>query len=180
MKNFAKIFAFMLVLALAFTMFAACNKKDDTKKSDDTEAEKVEEQIKGEEQTWGNITVFVPEGYKLNTKNLFGEEDPDEVSLTSESDEYFDYFKVTANMDENNVTSSLDTTRDINEGCTDIEFTAGGKTWTGVTYNSSGYDVVSAYAPFGDSYVLVMTASHTSDDPTFLAVIESLQITAAE
>ena len=90
MKKFLKIMALALILALSVTALAACGGDS----SADTGAADASDGVAGETQTWGNITVFVPEGYTLNGGDMFDENDPDKLTITGEG---MDYFMFTAN-----------------------------------------------------------------------------------
>ena len=59
-----KIIAVLMVLMLTLSL-CACGSSS----------------LKGEEQTWGNISVFVPEGWNLTGGDLLDENDPDKLSL---------------------------------------------------------------------------------------------------
>jgi len=163
MKKFIKIACIVMILALTVTMFASCGGGEDSA------------DVKGETQTWGDITLFVPEEYTLKGGDMFGDEVPNRLTL-NKGESSFEYIMVGSGYTEDEVDSSIEMTRSINEGCEDIEIKAGANTWTGVAYNSLGVDCVSVSAPIGDGYVLITSAGAAKDDAAFNAVLESIVV----
>jgi hypothetical protein len=170
MKKITKILALVLMLALTVTLFAACGGE-----KTDADGDSGDAKVKGETQTWGNVTLFVPEEYTLNGGNVIDPEDPDVLTL-NKGDSFRDYIMLSANFTEDNATSSIDTTRSLNDGAEDIEIAAGANTWKGVAYNASGVDCISVYANIGEGYVVVSSAGLTKDDAVLSAVLESVQV----
>ncbi len=170
MKKYLKILAILLVFVLSATVFAACGESgDDTGDSGET--------VKGETKTGGNITIFVPEGFTFENKDGFGDESANDAKLTNDSS-VFDYFMLKVNWSEESVNSSIETSRSLNDGAEDVEITAGDVTWKGIAYNSLGYDMVIVYAPMGSGYSYFTACSHTKDDATLKAILESIKVTA--
>ena len=163
MNKFFKITCVVLTLVLALTLLAACGGGEDAA------------DVKGETQTWGEITLFVPEEYTLKGGDMFGEEAPNRLTL-NKGESSFEYIMVGSGYTEDEAASSIDMTRSVNEGCEDIEITAGANTWTGVAYNSLGVDCVSVSAPIGDGYVLITSAGAAKDDAAFNKVLESIVV----
>ncbi len=170
MKKFLKIIALVMMLTLVVTVFASCGDKKEGSDEGASEAS-----AKGETQTWGNITIFVPEGYTLNGGDMFDSENPDKLTLNKEGSSY-DYVMISANFTEDNAVSSIDTTKEMNEGSEDVEITAGANTWKGVAYNASGVDCISLYAKIGEGYVVLSSAGMSKDDATFKTVLESINV----
>ncbi|MBQ7715276.1 MAG: hypothetical protein IJT70_05340 [Clostridia bacterium] len=170
MKKILKIFAVVMVLALVVTVFAACGDK-----KEGTDEDGSADDAKGATQTWGNITIFVPEGYTLNGGDMFDKEDPDKLTLNKEGSSY-DYVMVSANFTEDEATTSIDTTKSFNDGCEDVEITAGANTWKGVAYNASGVDCISLYAQIGEGYVVLSSGGMSKDDATFKTILGSITV----
>ena len=161
MKKYIKIFALVLALIMTATMFASCG-------GDSSD-------VKGETQTSGNITIFVPEGFTLKGEDMFGDEDPNKLTLSKDGSS-FDYFMVSAGFTQDNAEMSIEGTRSANEGCEDVEIKVGDVTWTGVAYTWSSVDVVVVTAPMGEGYVLFTSSGHGKDDATFKTVLESITL----
>ncbi len=171
MEKYVRIFALVLALIMAATVFASCggdSSADSAGGNDSSDA-------KGETQTWGNITVFVPEGFALKGGDMFDDEDPDKLTLSKDGSS-FDYFLVTAGFTQDNAEMSIEGTRSANEGCEDVEIKVGDVTWKGVAYTWSSLDIVVVTAPMGEGYVLFTSSGHGKDDATFKAVLESLTV----
>ena len=161
-----KIIALVLVLIMTATLFAACGGSDVGDNGDD---------VKGETQTSGNITIFVPEGFTLKGEDMFGDEDPNKLTLSKDGSS-FDYFMVSAGFTQDNAEMSIEGTRSANEGCEDVEIKVGDVTWTGVAYTWSSVDVVVVTAPMGEGYVLFTSSGHGKDDATCKTVLESITL----
>ncbi|MBR6916982.1 MAG: hypothetical protein IKN38_02240 [Clostridia bacterium] len=174
MKKLTKILALALMMALVVTVFAACGDKKEGAETADNAGEAAS--AKGETQTWGNITIFVPDDYKLTGGDMFDAENPDKLTLNTKSDSSFEYVMVSANFTEDNAVMSLDTTRELNEGCEDVEITAGANKWTGVAYNSLGVDCVALYAQIGEGYVVLNSSGMGKDNASLKAILESIVV----
>ena len=92
MKKLTKILALALMMALVVTVFAACGDKKEGAETADNAGEAAS--AKGETQTWGNITIFVPDDYKLTGGDMFDAENPDKLTLNTKSDSSFEYVMV--------------------------------------------------------------------------------------
>ena len=171
MKKSTKIVSVVLMLVMAATLLAACGGGN----AADTDGGNGGSGAKGETQTWGNITVFVPEGFTLNGGDMFDKEDPDKLTLNKDGSSY-EYFMVTAGFTQDNAEMSIEGTRQANEGTEDVEIKVGDVTWKGVAYTWSSLDEVVVAAPMGEGYVLFTSSGHGKDDATFKAVLESLTV----
>ena len=139
--------------------------------ADEAEAEATPEVV-GETQTWGNITLFVPENMTLKGGDMFDEDNPDALTITDSSNP-LKYIVVTI-MEEADIDASMDMTREINAeaGLTDI--TVGD--FAGFIYNSNDYDCSSLKAALGDRFVMINACSFAADDAVLATVAESIDI----
>lgn len=173
MKKIIKITAAVMALLMCCAIFAACGDSDSKDSSD--EKSSAANTVAGKTETWGNITVLVPDGMTLKGGNVLDEKDPDVVNI-SKDDNAMNYFLITINDDEEGVKSGIDSTREINKGAEDISFEAG-TTWTGVTYDYSGSPVFQVYGKVDGRYVVVQSYGFKADDDTAMSVLESLKVT---
>lgn len=173
MKRFIKFIAVTVILALALVAFASCggNSGNDTANDTgkDTEADNGNTMV-GEIKTSGNITVFVPETFDFTGTNLFNEEDENTARLLNKEDGS-EYFLISL-YDKEAAESSLDLTREINEA-EDVTVEIGGNTWSGVKYDSFGYDVFQVYCEANRA--LVTCCGYTIDSEVALAVLGSIK-----
>ncbi|MBQ7505081.1 MAG: hypothetical protein IJT79_07180 [Ruminococcus sp.] len=174
MKTFIKITAVVMALLLCCAAFASCG--GDSKGGDS--GSDSGNSVAGETQTWGNITVLVPDGMTLKGGSILDEKDPDVVNI-SKKDNATNYFLITINDTEDGAKSGLDSTKDANKDSKETTFEAG-KKWTAVTYEYSGSPAFQAYAEFDGRYAVVQSFGFASDDDTTTAVISSLKVKAAE
>lgn len=173
MKTFIKITAAVMALLMCCAVFASCGGSRDSGSGSDSG-----NSVAGKTETWGNITVLVPDDMKLKGGNALDEKDPDVVNI-SKKDNATNYFLITINDSLDGAKSSLDSTKDANKGSKDTTFTAG-KDWTAVTYEYSGSPAFQAYADFDGRYAVVQSFGFASDDDTTNAVLSSLKVKAAE
>lgn len=184
MKQFVKIFALMMALALVIGILAACGDKkggDTTGTGEGTaaETEKAGGEAKGETQTWGRYTVLIPDGYVLKGGDVFDEENTKAFNINNK-DSSLTYFMFNT-YDEDSCKSSIDTTKDMNEGASDVSVVYNGVTWTGVAYESIGIACFSMYADFGNGdFVLLSAAGNAYDSDTTSAILSSLVLAPAE
>lgn len=171
MKNTKKLIALILAALAAFAMLAACG-------GGEGGGEGGGAAVKGETQTWGNLTVFVPEGYALTGGSLLNKEDPDALQIYLETSPLH-AFTVSVTDDEEEADGSLTATKEMNdangaEG--DVTFTAGGVTWTGYAYKYGNDDCFIAYGEVSGKWVLVSGgySAYNSDEAT--AVLESIKV----
>ena len=173
MKKLIKITAVVMALLMCCAVFAACgDSKGGDSGSDSGNS------VAGETQTWGNITVLVPDGMTLKGGNILDEKDPDVVNI-SKKDNATNYYLITINDSLDGAKSGLDSTKDANKGSKETTFKAG-KEWTAVTYEYSGAPAFQAYADFDGRYAVVQCFGFAADDETTTAVLSSLKVKAAE
>ncbi|MBQ7670849.1 MAG: hypothetical protein IJS45_09040 [Clostridia bacterium] len=174
MKRFIKFIAIAVVLTLALAALASCggNAGNDTANDTgkDTEADNGNT-LAGEVKTSGNITVFVPEEFDFSGTNLFNEEDENAARLINKEDG--SNYVLISLYDKASAESSLDMTREINEGSEDITVVYGGNTWAGVRYDSFGYDVFQVYCEANRA--LVTCCGYTIDSDVAAAVLGSIK-----
>ena len=175
MKNFIKITAAVMAALMCCAVFAACGGNTDTDSNGNSSTAQPAE-VKTE--TWGNITVAVPDGMTLKGGSIVDEKDPDVVNI-SKDDNAMNYFLITINDDEDSVKDGIEATREANDGAKDVSFDAG-KSWTGVSYDFSGTAVMQIYAEFDGRFAVVQSYGFASDDEATKSVLSSLKVSAAE
>lgn len=166
MKSAIKFTSLALALIIALFAFAACGGNGGG------EAEK--EAVKGTEETWGNITLLVPDGMVMTGGNIINEDDPDTVNLKKSDDEMT--YIIVRIFDEESAKSSIDMTREINDNCEDLTFEGAGTTWSGVQYDSFGYDIFVVYGELGEKGVMITSCGFKSDSDIIKAVVDSIKL----
>lgn len=131
-KLIALLLAVMLVLCLV-----ACG-GDANPDGGDKPAE-TEAQLKGEQKTWGQISVFVPEGYVLGGGSITGVDDTDETQcyIQGETPSMYDYYWICV-QDAETAASNIELTKSINNA-EDITINDGSKDWKGCHYVYDAY-----------------------------------------
>lgn len=148
-----KIISVLLVLSLCLC-FAACGSEPTAAPTQipevvnptDEPADPTEPAPQGNENiTWGNISIYVPEGFELSGGLPGDGENPDGCIIMDSHDiNKRVTVKITTQSEVDNKVSVLK----AQKGATEIErFTIGSTTWSGVTYKADG---LVAYALFGD------------------------------
>ena len=163
----------ILVIALALVLclsIVACSKEGGEGKKDD---------VKGETQTWGQITVFVPEGYELSGGSITGSDSDDETQCSIQPTTFnmYDYWWI-AIKDAEDAAASIESTKEFNNG-EDVTVTAGDNTWTGCkyVYESSfngSIDCGSISSEINGVTYLVTFCGHAPESAEMIAVLESL------
>ena len=194
MKNIIRFLCLTLVLVMTVAAFAACGDKkgddtkttgasndtkaaDGTKAADDTKAA----EVSGEKQTWGEFTVFVPSEMTLKGGDMFSADATDAFTV-SMSDNESKQLRVSIE-DEETCTSSIDTTKEMNESSNpeDVEFTAGNVTWKGVAYVYDGTSpCFQVYGEIDGRFVLVGSSYIAYDSELVNAVLASIELAPAE
>lgn len=129
---------------------------------------------KGEEKTWGNITVFVPDGWTLTEGSLIDEQDPDSLSLKDPDAGLLSYVNVLVD-DEESIDANISATKEYNEGAEDATVKAGDKEWTGVTYESMSYKCGYLKTIAGDKVIAAYYCGYDTSDAALLVILESLR-----
>ena len=164
MKNLIKLIAIALIVSVVAVALASCGGNSEGG-SDNAPA--------GETQTWGNITVLVPDGMELKGGNILDENDPDVVNI-HEKDNELHYFLITLGDSEDDAASSIEATKEYNEGAEDYTIDIGGVKWTGVKYDYMG-PVFQAYGTVNGQIVMVQCYGFESDGATTTAVLQSIK-----
>ena len=183
MKKTIKFAALLMALALVICAFAACGGSKDPEPANDdgndtpaTEAPAADDGVKGTVEEHGYYTVLVPEGYTLKHEDVFGDNDPKSFNINL-NDSSFTYFMFNL-YSKDNAESSIEMTKSMNEGASDVSVVYNGVTWTGVAYDSLGIACFSLIASFGeDDYVIVSGAGNAYDSAITDAVLSSLTVT---
>lgn len=181
MKKMYKLFALLLAVAMLVSVMASCGENKDEAKSDTTSTAADEGSgdsgVAGSEQTWGNLTVFVPD--TMDFKGGDGTFDPDDKNTAwlNGKEKATDYIKVTILDSEDNAKSNVDTTKSMNESYkpTDVKLSLSNGDWTGVYYSASGTDCIAMYSVIGGKVYYTMSAGFKESDETLKAVVESLK-----
>lgn len=187
MKKFTKILALILAIAMLAAVTVACGgkKESDTAQVDSNQAENGQadngsgdsSSIKGEEQTWGEITVFVPEDMELNGGDMADKENKKAARLLAK-DDAMKYINITVYEDDSNPKSNIDMTKSMNKeyNPADVSYEKDGVTWTGVEYDSYGLHCVTVYATVGSKVFYSMSAGYElKDDSNLPTVLGSLK-----
>ena len=189
MKKAFKITALLMALTLIIAVFAACGDSESSSEAGGSAADVqsgaaggsaadvqsgAAGDAKGETQTWGNITVLVPEGMNLKGGNILDENNPDIVNVKKDDNE-LNYFLITIVDSEDDAKSSLELTRSANEGAKDVTIDAGAA-WKGVTYQSLNMDVFQVYGTVDGKVVTVQAFGFAADDSTTKDVLSSIKV----
>lgn len=166
-----KILSMLLVFVMVLCCLTACGGGGG---EGDEDGGNAAADVKGAEQTWGNITLLVPEGMELKGGNILDENDPDVLNI-HEKDNEFHYFMVTI-YDEESCKNSISGTKDMNDEVKDVNLDVGGIKWTGVTYDVYGTPGLQVYAPINGKYALVSAYSYELDDDVTQAVLGSIKL----
>lgn len=171
MRKLITFTAVVMAILCCFAM-ASCGGNSSSGDANSQSAQQAE--VKTE--TWGNITVAVPDGMKLKGGSVLDEKDPDVVNISKE-DNAMNYFLITISDDEDSAKSGIEATREANKGAADVSIDAGAK-WTGVTYDFSGTDVMHIYATVDGRIATVQSYGFKSDDEVTKSVLSSLKVAA--
>ena len=173
MRKLIKITAVVMAILMCCAVFASCGGGDSSSEGGKSSAA---ETVKGKTETWGNITVLVPEGMTLKGGSILDKEDPNVVNIAKD-DNAMNYFLITVNDDEEGAKSGIDSTRELNEDAKDVSFTAGAD-WTGVSYDFSGTPMLHIYGKVDGKIVIIQSYGFKSDEDTTKSVLGSLKISA--
>ena len=173
MRKLIKITAVVMAILMCCAVFASCGGGDSSSEGGKSSAA---DTVKGKTETWGNITVLVPEGMTLKGGNILDKENPDVVNIAKD-DNAMNYFLITVNDDEEGAKSGIDSTREMNEGAKDTTFSAGTE-WKGVSYDYSGVAVLHVYGEVDGKIVVVQSYGFKSDEDITKSVLGSLKISA--
>ena len=183
MKLMTRILALMLAVLMLAAVMAACGEKKDEGKTENggsdtaSQADNGGAAAAGSEQTWGEITVFVPDS--MNMQGGDGTFDPDDQKTLwlYDNAKATNYIKVTIVDSEDDAKSSIDTTKSMNEEYNpeDTAQTINGTAWKGVKYDASGTACSSQYAVIGDKVYFIMEAGFEFDGEIMTSILESLK-----
>ncbi|MCQ2419191.1 MAG: hypothetical protein MJ085_05325 [Clostridia bacterium] len=168
-----KLIAILLVLVLAFGVFA-CSAESGGHKH-----KKEDEITWGSMQTWGRISVFVPDGYVLQGGNITGIDDTDETqcSIQPETPSFYDYYWIVI-TDAETAESNIEATKAINSG-KNATVTAGDHEWKGVTYSMTGLngsiDAGVVYSEIDGVVYQVTFVGHEPDSNEVSSVLKSIK-----
>ena len=181
MKKMYKLFALLLAVAMLASVMTACGDKKDTAGSDITPAATADGNgdtgVAGSEQTWGNLTVFVPD--TMDFKGGNGTFDPDDRNTVwlYGKEKVTDYIKITILDSEDDAKSNIETTYSMNEEYSPIEckLALSNGDWTGIDYSASGTDCVILYSVVVGKVYFTMSAGFPANSDVLNAVLESLK-----
>ena len=178
MKKLSKVLALFLAVAMLASFMVACGGKKDEGKSDSASQAEDTNKVAGSEQTWGDITVFVPDTMDFKGGDgTFNPEDPKTVWLTAK-DKPTDYIKVTIVKSEDDAKNNINTTKEINKDYNPVDSSVkinDAIEWKGITYNAGGTDCCMLYTVAGDKVYFVMDGGYKDNDDTLLEVLKSLK-----
>ncbi len=176
MKKFIKISAVVMALLLCCAIFASCGDSSGSGSSSGGSSSAADTAA-GKTETWGNITVLVPDGMTLKGGNVLDEKNPDVVNISKE-DNAMNYFLITINDSEDGAKMGIDSTKEANEGSKDLSFDAGVK-WTGVSYEYSGSPAFQVYGEYDGRFAVVQSFGFGADEDVTKSVLSSLKVKAA-
>lgn len=130
--------------------------------------------VKGDTEKHGYYKVLVPEGYTLSKGTVLDETDPEAFTLEKDGS-LFTYFMFGL-FDRESARDNIDVTKEVNEGAKSVSVTYNDVTWTGVAYQSFGYDCFSMYADFNGQSVVVSAAGNAYDSDITNAILSSLRV----
>ena len=153
------------VLLLTFCLCGCGGAKDD---------ENNPSKIAGKTETWGNITIVVPDGMTLEKGDLLDDNNKDALSL-QDSKEVFRFIMV-AIRDEESIDMGMEMTKEMNTDATfkDVEIKLDNGTFTGYAYTSEGVECIQLKGKIGDKFVQIGTDAFTSDDEILKGVLASI------
>ena len=179
MHRFTKILVLTLALVLVVSCFAACGENNsaapaNNDASANNDAPATTAAPAGATQTWGNITVLVPDGFTLDGGSMFDDNSADDLTLTGSG---LNYFQISILENEDSAKDNLDMTKSFNEEAKpeDVTVSANGA-WTGVYYNSYGYDCFQVYATVNGKVVQVNGCGYKPDSATAVDVLSSITV----
>ena len=183
MKKILRGAALLLAAVLLVGTLAACgggNNASSQASSQAAESSQASEPeasgVTGETQTWGNITLLVPEGMTLKGGSSIDPESKDALTLTLDENPAH-YIMVTV-VEPETAENSVATTKEMNEGSTEV-YLSTGMGWNGVAYKYAGtMDCFQMYAKTGDGKkaVLVGAAWFAYDGDVASAVLNSIKV----
>ena len=178
---------FLLMLLCAIACLTACGEDEDDdkgssrKKKKPTPTEEVTETptpegvVIGATETWGDLTVGVPTGWKFRKGDAFDEEDTRYCSvIKSDFITYFDFKMETKEIMEMQYNYNKQTY--TNEQ-TDVSGTFAGIDWTGFQYSDGwgGYGF-ELYAMVGEKPIRVSACGFAFDSDAAKAILESVVV----
>ena len=172
MKIFIKLTAALMAVLMCCALFASCGGNSASTGDNGSAAQTVA----GKTETWGNITVDVPEGMTLKGGSILDAEDPNVVNIAKD-DNALNYFLITVNDDEDSAKDGIDATREANDGAADVSIDAGAS-WSGVSYDFSGTPVLHIYGTVDGKVVVVQSYGFATGDDVTKSVLSSLKIAA--
>lgn len=180
-----KILALMLVIIMSMTLFAGCGGSDDKGKNNNGD----DGTIKGETYNAGNVSAFVPEGWKaFPVPDVFADEpnamNPNALRICKGGETDLDIFSkpyVQINYYGDD-TSLMTPSKDLYENGIDLAPTKYGElTWNGFTADSAGYPIAILWAENGNiqyqmSFYLGASGGTISlEDADVKTIIESIK-----
>lgn len=131
-------------------------------------------EVKGTTETWGNITILVPEKMKIVGGDLFDDQNPDALTVEYENDA-FKYVIVSIN-DEESIDMGLDSTREWNsdEEFHDLTLNLPNGIWDGFWYTSFSTKCVGLKGRLSNGYVQISAAGIDPDSKLLEAILGSI------
>ena len=168
----SKTMALLIVSVLSLTIcLSGCGSSGDSNGTNGGNTPKVA----GETQTWGNLTVLVPEGMKLVGGDLLDENNQDALIIQANDDPL--KFVSISIKDEETIDMGLEMTREMNTDCpitdiTDLKLANG--TFTGFSYVSYDITCVQLKGDLGGKFLQVGSNNFESNDEVFQGIIGSV------
>lgn len=149
MKKIKNIILSVLLVTVLVCSLAACGNDSDS--------------VKGKTMTWGNMTVFVPDGMTLTGGSITDSSDPNTLWLKVDN-KPTNYFLISV-REEESAKLDIESTKEFNGGDDITAYSVKGTEWNGVTYDYNGEPCVQMYGngfeimSFGFAYDSDVTAA---------------------
>ena len=135
------------------------------------EGAKVE--VPGEQQTWGNLSVFVPEGMTLVGGAIGDSEDKDCLQIVN-PDDLFAYFIISI-MEPDQAEMNIAITKELNDGKDIPEWKTGELTWHGVFHEYDGIPCYQIMTTSGETTFTVMSAGYEAESDISNAILSAVK-----
>ena len=183
MKKLLRLIALSISFtALAMTMVSCGNESGSTSGTStaketekETEGTASEASPAGKIETWGNLTVFVPEGFSLTGGSLLSKEDQNSLWIQLDANKSI-YYLISI-VAEDVAKNGVETTKEMNAEYdpVDVKFTTGSIEWTGVSYVYSGStDCFYIYSNIDGKTVIVQAGWNTYDSEQTKTILASI------
>lgn len=162
-----KILALALCLVMVLGLTACNSGVQPTSKVEPVEG-------KNAPQTYGNLTVFVPDSMTLSGGSA---SDPSDLNVLwlAPKDGAAKFFQVSILADAETAKANVDRLKETNANAEDVEvMTFGERDWTGITYQAENNPCFDLYSDNGETVVEVLCYGYGMTDAETGAILESI------